>query len=106
MASRERGSNIAPHIMVLKCTSSQRHLIEECHEWLCAHNGVDRTLAILTQYIHLETTAAAWLILGRDVRENSVSCATCQKMDTRHDDVEIRFVYAATDEAYSSEQNN
>jgi len=38
------------HIMVLGCTAAQRQLIGDCHEWLCAHNGVDYTLTILAQY--------------------------------------------------------
>ena len=45
------------HIMVLGCTATQRQLITE---WLCAHNGVDRTLAILTQNHPRDTAAEAW----------------------------------------------
>ena len=36
------------HIMVLKCSAPQRKLIQNFHEWLCAHNGVERTIALLT----------------------------------------------------------
>jgi len=72
------------HIMVRGCTAAQRQLIKECHEWLCAHNGVDCTLAILTQYHPGVTTARAWPSLRHDVREYIFSCVTCQKMATRH----------------------
>ena len=71
----------------------QRQLIKECHEWLCAHNGVDRTLAILTQYHPSDTAAVAWPTLRHDVREYILSCATCQKMATRHKAIRAsRFV--------------
>ena len=35
--------------MVLKCSEVQRGLIKKFHEWLFAHNGVDRTIALLTK---------------------------------------------------------
>ena len=45
----EKAEATVHHIMVLGCTATQRQLITECREGLCAHNGVDRTLALLTQ---------------------------------------------------------
>ena len=59
----EKAEATVHHIMVLGCTETQRQLITECHEWLCAHNGVDRTLAILTQRHPRDTEADAWPIL-------------------------------------------
>jgi len=84
--------------MVLGCTTTQ--LITEFHEWLCAHNGVDRTLAILTQKHPRDTEAEAWPNLRHDVREYVLSCATCQKMDNRHKAIraKIRSFHATTNE--------
>ena len=65
----EKAETIIHHILVLGCTAPQRQLIKECHEWLCAHNGVDRTLAILMQYHPSDTAAGAWPTLRHDVRE-------------------------------------
>ena len=56
----EKAEATVHHIMVLGCTETQRQLITECHEWLCAHNGVDRKLAILTQRHLRDTEADAW----------------------------------------------
>ena len=38
------------HIMVLKCSATQRKLIQKFHEWLCAHNGAERSIVLLTQH--------------------------------------------------------
>ena len=60
--------------------AAKRQLVTECHEWLCAHNGVDRTLAILTQNYSRDMAAEAWPNMRNDV----LSGATDQKMDERH----------------------
>ena len=67
------------HIMVLKCSATQRKLIQNFHERLCAHNGVERTIALLTQHCPDETSTLHWKNLRHDVREYVMSCPTCQK---------------------------
>ena len=64
--------------------AAKRQLVTECHEWLCAHNGVDRTLAILTQNYSRDMAAEAWPNLRNDVSKYVLSGATGQKMDERH----------------------
>ena len=50
-------------------------------------------LAILTQYHPSDTAAVAWPTVRHDVREYILSCATCQKMATRHKAIRVsRFV--------------
>ena len=78
--------------MVLGCATAKRQLITECHERLCAHNGVDRTLAILTQNYSRDMAAKAWQNLRNDVREYLISGVTGQKMDKRHKSVKILSV--------------
>ena len=58
----------------------------------CAHN-VERTIALLTQRFPDETSTLHWASLQHDAREYVMSCATCQKIDTRHKAVRAsRFV--------------
>ena len=65
--------------------AAKRQLVTECHEWLCAHNGVDRTLAILMQNYSRDMAAEeAWPNLRNDVKEYVLSGATGQKIDERH----------------------
>ena len=67
-------------IVILQCTDAQRILIKECHEWLHAHYGVDRTILHLTQRHPKETSADKWPHFRHDVRAYIQSCVTCQKM--------------------------
>ena len=48
---------VVNHVMTLKSSHTQRDMIKTHHEWLCAHNGDDRTLALMTQR-HPEETSA------------------------------------------------
>ena len=66
----EKAPNVSiHHIMVLKCSAAQRTLIQKFHVWLCAHNGVERTIALLTQHCPDETSTLHWKNLRHDVRE-------------------------------------
>jgi hypothetical protein len=76
------------HVTTLTCSVTQREIIKHHHEWLCDHNGVDRTLALMTQRYPEETSTAQWPQLRHDVREYIQSCATCQKMEVRHKSIQ------------------
>jgi hypothetical protein len=88
-------------ILVVQCSDAQRALIKTNHEWLHAHSGVDRTLALLTQRHPEETSKDNWPHLRRDVRDYIRSCPTCQKMDTRHQVIRsLRIIHSGTDATY------
>jgi len=73
------------HVMTLTCSwRSETSQVKAHHEWLCARNGVDRTLALMTQRHPEEMSARLWPQLRHDVRKYIQSCATCQKMEVRH----------------------
>jgi len=82
--------------MTLTCSVTQREMIRQHHEWLCAHNGVDRTLALMTQRHPEETSTAQWPQLRHDVREYIQSCATCQKMEVRHKSIRASHFVLST----------
>jgi len=89
------------HVMTLTCSVTQREIIKHHHEWLCDHNGVDRTLALMTQRYPEVTSTAQWPQLRHDVREYIQSCATCKKMEVRHKSIQAsNFVDTKTNAAY------
>ena len=55
--------------MILTCSATQWDVIRRRHEWLSSHNGVDKTLALMTQRHPTETSATQWPQLRHDVRE-------------------------------------
>jgi len=63
--------------MTLTCSLVQRDIIKTHHEWPCAHNGVDKTVALMTQQ-QPEVTSARQL--RHDVREYVQSCVASQKI--------------------------
>ena len=72
------------HPMTLTCSSSQQKMVRRHHEWLCTHNGVSRTLALMTQRHPDKKSETLWPQLRHDVPEYIVSCATYEKMEVRH----------------------
>ena len=74
----EKAHDTMSHIMVLKCSEEQCGLIMKFYEWLFAHSGVDRTIALLTQHCPEESFGGNWTSLRNDVREYFMCGATCQ----------------------------
>ena len=84
------------HIVTTSCSATQRALIEKFHTYLRAHFGVDRTIALMSQYAPDDTSDHNWPTLRQDVRQYIQCCPTCQKMDVRKQVIHAsRFVLSA-----------
>jgi hypothetical protein len=63
-------------VTIVKCTDTQRKLIEQYHTSQGAHWGVDRTVQLMRQYEPQLTSKEIWPYLYRDIRTLVKSCPT------------------------------